>query len=116
MRIWVDLPLNKPLLRRGNIINPEGGKTWVTFKYKRLLSFCFHCGILGHDEKHYTRFPYNIDSPKQYGDWLKVGGNSKGSSERSRASSSGSFDDDRSGRSGERSAPVTANSMNLEPD
>ena len=62
MRIRVDLPINKPLRRGGNIFNPNGGKFWVTFKYERLPSFCFQCGILGHDEKHCTGFPSNPEA------------------------------------------------------
>ena len=88
MQIHVDLPLNKPLCRGGNIVNLDGRKTWVTFKYKRLPCFCFQCELLGLDDRHYGSFPYNPDSPKQYGDWLKVGGNSKGGVERSRSLSS----------------------------
>lgn len=58
MRIRVDLPINKPLRRGGNIVNSDGEKYWVTFKYERLPSFCFffQCGFLGHDEKHCTGF------------------------------------------------------------
>ena len=59
MRIRVDLPINKPLQRGRNIVNPNGGKYWVTFKYERLPSFCFQCGILGHDEKNCPGFSSN---------------------------------------------------------
>lgn len=41
MRIRVDLPINKPLRRGGNIVNSDGEKYWVTFKYERLPSFCY---------------------------------------------------------------------------
>ena len=67
MRIRVDLPLNKPLCKGGNVVNLNGSKTWVTFKFKRLPYFCFQCGLLGHDEQHCASFPYNLDSPKQMG-------------------------------------------------
>lgn len=112
----VDHPLNKPLRRGGNIVNLDGGKTWVTFKYERLPCFCFQCGLLGHDERHCVSFSYCLDSPKQYGDWLKAGGNTNGGSEKSRVSSSGGLDNDRMGKSGEKSTPVTANSTNLKSD
>ena len=88
MRIRVDLLLNKPLRKGGNVINLDGSKTWVTFKFARLPCFCFQRGLLGHDERHCPSFPYNPDSPKQYGVWLRAGGNLKESSEWSRASSS----------------------------
>lgn len=31
-------------------IGGEGG-TWITFRYERLMTFFFLCGIIGHDEK-----------------------------------------------------------------
>ena len=65
LRIWVSIPLNKPLRRGGNIVNLDGGKTWVILKYKRLPSFCFQCGCLGHDGKHYSIPPCNPNTPKQ---------------------------------------------------
>lgn len=120
MRIWVDWPLNKPFRRGGNVVNLDGSKTWVTFKFEKLLCFLFQCGLLGHNERHYTSFPYNPDSPKQYGVWLKVDGNSKEFSERSKASSSRSQDDDELGKLGDdlggKSAPVTASSVDLNFD
>ena len=51
MRVQVDLPITRPLQRGGNIVNPDGEKFWVSFKYERLPTFCFRCGILGHDER-----------------------------------------------------------------
>ena len=41
IRIHVDLPIDKPLRRGGNIVNTEGEKFWVSFKYERLPNFCF---------------------------------------------------------------------------
>lgn len=120
MSIRVDLPLNKPLRRGGNIVNLDGSKTWVTFKYERLPCFCFQCGLLGHDKRHCASFPYSPELPKQYGVWLKVGGNSKEGLERSRASSSRGQDNDRMGkssyRSGEKSTSVVASSTEFESD
>jgi len=120
MRSRVDLPLNKPLRKGGNIVNLDGSKTWVTFKFKRLPCFCFQCKLLGHDEWHCASFPYNPDSPRQYGVWLKASGNLKEFFERSRTSSSQRQDDDRLGKSGysssEKSAPVITSSADLESD
>ena len=39
LRIRVDIPLNKPLRQGGNILNLDGEKTWVNFKYERLPLF-----------------------------------------------------------------------------
>ena len=82
LRVRVDIPLNKSLRRGGNILNLDGEKTWVNFKYERLPSFCYACGYLGHDEKHCPNQPCNPDSPKQYGEWLRASGNQKSSVDR----------------------------------
>ena len=69
MRIRVNLPLEKPLRRRGKISNMEEGKFWITFKYERLPTFCFLCGKMGHDDKHCPKFSDWRNAPRQYGDW-----------------------------------------------
>ena len=63
MRVQVDLPITRPLRRGGNIVNPDGEKFWVSFKYERLPTFCFRCGILGHDER---QCPGNSNIPEAY--------------------------------------------------
>ena len=52
MRIWVEIPIDKPLRRGGNITNTEGERCSIIFRYKRLPTLCYICGILGHDDKH----------------------------------------------------------------
>ena len=68
IRIRVDMPIDKPLRRGGNIVNIEGEKFWVSFKYERLPNFCFLCGLLGHDKKHCQAPPSDLGNTKQYGD------------------------------------------------
>ena len=93
MRIQVDLPIDKPLRRGENIVNPEGDKYWVTFKYERLPNFYFPCGILGNDKKHCSGYSSNLEVHRQYGDWLRVNGSPKSGIEEPRASSSGGFEE-----------------------
>ena len=33
------------------MINPEGDKAWVAFKYERIMGLCYSCGRLGHKVK-----------------------------------------------------------------
>ena len=51
LRIWVDIDITKPLMK-GKMIQIEGAeKCWVFFKYERLPTFCYRCGILGHQDR-----------------------------------------------------------------
>ena len=52
MRVRIELPIDKPLRRGGNITNVEGVRCSIIFKYEHLPTFCYICGILGHNEKH----------------------------------------------------------------
>ena len=88
MRIKVDLPIDKPLRRGGHIANAEGERSWVTFKYERLPTSCFTCGIMGHDNKYCQM---NLDwqhANPQYGEWLRARSANKGGTNRMRPSTS----------------------------
>lgn len=50
LQIRVQLDVRVPLKRRKKIIFPNGGFTYVCFKYERLTLFCFYCGRLGHSD------------------------------------------------------------------
>ena len=78
MRIRVDLPIDKPLRRGGNVVSKDGEKFWIHFKYERLPTFCFLCGMLGHDDKHCQIPTDQQGTPKQYGECLRANGNFKG--------------------------------------
>ena len=74
LRIRVEVQIDKPLRRGGYVKNDEGGRFWVDFRYERLPTFCYRCGILGHDEKHCQASSLEQLSGRQYGEWLKAGG------------------------------------------
>ena len=52
MRIWVEIPIDKPLHRGWNITNAEGERCWIIFRYERLPTLCYIYEILRHDDKH----------------------------------------------------------------
>ena len=82
LRIKVDLPIDKPLCRGGNVVGIEGDKYWVQYKYERLPIFCFICGMMGHDDKHCHAFPDGQQATPQYGEWLRAFSSSKSGSNR----------------------------------
>ena len=51
---------------------------WITFRYERLPTFCYLCGLLGHDDKHCKSYSNWQNTPKQYGEWLKANGGFNG--------------------------------------
>lgn len=114
MRVRVDLPINRPLRRGGNIVNPEGEKFWVTFKYERLPTFCFLRGILGHDEKHCPGNSNTLKAHRQYGDRLWANGGPKNGSERSKTSSSSGFEEHREGGFVDWQTLMASDSMDTE--
>lgn len=76
MRVRVALPNSKPLWLRGFVVDSEGGRTWVKFKYERLPIFCHFCGLLGHDLRHcashFAAKKSGGVEEYQYGEWLKA--------------------------------------------
>ncbi|XP_019196324.1 PREDICTED: uncharacterized protein LOC109190309 [Ipomoea nil] len=75
-RIRVSIPLDKPLRRRMKLLKRDKTTCWINFRYERLHSFCFFCGLLGHTYKFCVKarvstvpvhlYPYNAE--------LRVGG------------------------------------------
>jgi hypothetical protein len=47
LRMRVTMDLTKPL-DRGRALNFAGKSHWITFRYEKLPTFCYHCGRLVH--------------------------------------------------------------------
>ena len=116
MRVHVDLPINRPLRKGGNVVNPEGEKFWVSFKYERLPTFCFLSGILGHDEWHCSGNSNNSEADRQYGDWLRANGGLKSGSEKPKALGSDGYEARKEGGSVDRQTPSATDSMDMEAE
>ncbi|XP_031111763.1 uncharacterized protein LOC116015730 [Ipomoea triloba] len=50
-RTRVFMLVSKPLKRRMKLLKRDRTWSWVSFKYERLHSFCFYCGMMGHSYK-----------------------------------------------------------------
>ena len=116
MRVHVDLTINRLLQRGGNVVNSEGEKFWVSFKYERLPTFCFLSGILGHDEQHCSGNSNNSEADRQYGDWLRANGGLKSGSEKPKASGRDGYEARKDGGSVDRQTPSATDSMEMEAE
>ena len=73
LRIRVEVPIDKPLLRGGFVLSPDGQRVWVQYKYEQLASFCHRCGLMGHATTQCNTTPQQEDaSTLPYGEWLKA--------------------------------------------
>lgn len=64
------------LLLRGTTLKLNQEAHWVDFKYEQLPSFCFYCGLIGHQERlcDTKLFDSNTNNicEDQYGSWLRT--------------------------------------------
>ena len=74
VRVRAELPLDKVLHKGGYLMSMEGEKLWVTFKYEILLTVCYICGRLGHDDMYCMATKARQVTEYQYGDWIKANG------------------------------------------
>ncbi|KAF4402784.1 hypothetical protein G4B88_010236 [Cannabis sativa] len=91
LRVRVRIDVRKPIKRRRKIITEHSSWYWVNFKYEKLPTFCFICGIIGHAERFCPRLfekplhlhdkPYGLElrAPNQrrqssfWAQWLRSG-------------------------------------------
>ena len=73
MLIRVSFDSRKPLKRKMQIKKKGGEWIWINFKYEKLNTLCFFCGIIGPFEQFCTK-DYACSDPKAqgaYGAWLR---------------------------------------------
>ncbi|XP_060959153.1 uncharacterized protein LOC133030431 [Cannabis sativa] len=71
LRIRVRINVDKPIKRRMKVSSDISSWYWANFKYEKLPTFCFICGIIGHSERfcprlflkplHLQQKPYNLE-------------------------------------------------------
>lgn len=74
LRIRVTLQVCKPLKRRMKIKREGGNWGWINFKYERLSTYCFVCGMLGHADRDCAVVYANPEKEveRAYGPWLRA--------------------------------------------
>lgn len=74
LRVRVSVPLDIPLKRRMKLRKIEDKWLWVSFHYEGVPTFCFICGLMGHNEKFCDKiFETPLESiEKPYGIWMKA--------------------------------------------
>ena len=72
-RIRVEIPLEKPIRRGGQVVSPEGDRVKVAYKYERLVGMCFQCGRVGHDANQCPHPYEGTMESRPYREWLCAG-------------------------------------------
>lgn len=73
LRIRVTMSVDKPVKRRTKIKRDGDRWFWINFKYERLSTFCFVCGLLSHTDREsivYANPEKEIEHA--YGTWLRA--------------------------------------------
>ncbi|XP_073121701.1 uncharacterized protein [Henckelia pumila] len=74
MRIRVSMDIRLPIKRRMKLKKIGEEWSWINFKYEKIPTFCFFCGVIGHSDKFCEKlFDYPDKSvEKLYGVWLRA--------------------------------------------
>lgn len=72
LRIRVENNVNQPLRSKIRIKIIGGEWAWISFRYERLLHFCFVCGLIGHTKKFCPKSFEGapLSTKKEYGPWI----------------------------------------------
>ncbi|VFQ91439.1 unnamed protein product [Cuscuta campestris] len=65
-RVRISVDVRNPLRRRLKLTKRDGIIVWIHFKYERLNTFCFFCGIMGHLAKHCRAAVLSNVEPENY--------------------------------------------------
>lgn len=74
-RVRVAIDISKPLKKQMKMKRENGSWAFVDFRYERLPTFCFLCGVIGHGDKHCPKFIHGFDpkAEKPFGAFMRAG-------------------------------------------
>ncbi|ONK81415.1 uncharacterized protein A4U43_C01F28970 [Asparagus officinalis] len=74
LRVRIRMDVRIPLKRRMKLKKPGGDWIWVNFKYERVPTFCFICGIVGHSDSNCERLyeAGGMEVERPYGAFLRA--------------------------------------------
>lgn len=74
MCVRIRMDISKPLVQNKRQTIGTIESFWLTISYKRLLIFCFGCGVIGHSHKECSLWKEKgLEAKFTYGLWLKAG-------------------------------------------
>ncbi|XP_031120409.1 uncharacterized protein LOC116023546 [Ipomoea triloba] len=79
-RVRVSIDITKPLKKQMKLKKDNGTWVFVDFKYERLPTFCFICGVIGHGDRVCPKIAqgFDVKSEKPYGVWWLRAGSRRG--------------------------------------
>ncbi|XP_031092172.1 uncharacterized protein LOC115996873 [Ipomoea triloba] len=74
-RVRVAIDITKPLKKQMKLKRENGTWAFIDFRYERLPTFCFLCGVIGHGDRFCSKILHGVDlkAEKPYGAWLRAG-------------------------------------------
>ncbi|XP_031101947.1 uncharacterized protein LOC116005850 [Ipomoea triloba] len=71
-RVRVAIDVAKPLKKQMKLKKDNGDWAFIDFKYERLPTFYFLCGVIGHGDKFCPK-DVDVTAGKPYGAWMRAG-------------------------------------------
>ena len=62
IRVMVFIHISQPLRRIFMVVNSKGYRVWVYFRYERLQTFYYWCGLIGHIKDDCETKPESVDA------------------------------------------------------
>ncbi|RYQ87721.1 hypothetical protein Ahy_B09g095257 [Arachis hypogaea] len=77
----IQMNLAEPVRKGIHMGSKEDEQTWVDFRFERLPTFCYYCGLIGHDEvsceKHEAEEDGGRAKSNELGTWLRADNRNK---------------------------------------